>query len=128
MYHKWQSYDVYFLKYWARWTEFFVILDHLLPLYTASNPKTQNFDKLKETPGDIIILHNCAINYNHMIYGSLRYERDGQNFLSFGTVFCPFTLLTTQKIKILKNSNKQMVISSFYTSVPKIMIVCYIAP
>ena len=31
-YHKWQSYDVWFLKYDAKWTEFFVILDHFLPL------------------------------------------------------------------------------------------------
>ena len=43
MYHKWKSYEVWFLSYWAR-----------------------------------------------------------QNFLSFWTIFCPFTILTTQKIPILK--------------------------
>ena len=31
VYHKWQSYDVWFLKYRVRQTEFFVILDHFLP-------------------------------------------------------------------------------------------------
>ena len=31
VYHKWQSYDVLFLRYGARQTEFFVILDDLLP-------------------------------------------------------------------------------------------------
>ena len=31
--HKWWSYDVWFLRYGTRWTEFFVILDHFLPFY-----------------------------------------------------------------------------------------------
>ena len=30
--------------------------------------------------GDIIILHMCNINDNHMMYGSWDTERDGQNF------------------------------------------------
>ena len=34
-------------------------------------------------------------------------ECDRQNFLSFWTIFCPFTLLTTWKIKILKNEKKK---------------------
>ena len=33
-------------------------------------------------------------------------ERDRQIFLSFWTIFCPFTTLTTQKIKILKKMEK----------------------
>ena len=28
--HKWQSYDVWFLRYGLQWTEYFVILDHFL--------------------------------------------------------------------------------------------------
>ena len=47
VYHKWQSYDVWFLRYWAWWTEFFVILDHFLPFSSANNPKNQNFEKWK---------------------------------------------------------------------------------
>ena len=39
-------------------------------------------------------------------------------FLSFWTDFCPFTLLTIRKIKILKNWNKHTEILSFYTYVP----------
>ena len=66
VYHKWQSYDVWFLRYEVWQTEFFVILDH----------------------------------------------------------FCPFTPLTTQKIKILKKWEKHLEILPFYTSVPKI-IICY---
>ena len=42
--HKWQSYDVWFLRYGVQWTEFFVILDHFLPLYPPYK-KNQNFEK-----------------------------------------------------------------------------------
>ena len=58
---------------------------------------------MKKTPTDIIILLKCTINDNHMMYGSWVMEWNRQNFLSFWTIFCPFTPLTTQKIKILKN-------------------------
>ena len=49
-------------------------------------------------------------------------------FLSFWTTFCPFTPLTTQKIEILKKWKNRLEISSFYTSVPKIMIIFYTVP
>ena len=39
--------------------------------------------------------------------------------------FCPFTALTAQKMKISKIKKKYLEESSFYTSVPKIMIICY---
>ena len=95
---QWQSCDVWFLRYWVRRTEFFVILDHFLPFYPPSNPKNENFEKkMKKTLGDIIILHKCTINDNHM-YGSWDMKRDRHNVLSFFTVFCPFTPLTTWKI------------------------------
>ena len=83
---------------------------------------------LKNTPEDIIILHMCIINKNHMMYGSWDMERERQIFFSFWTIFCLFTPLTTQKIKILKKWKKCLEISSFYTSVPKIMIICYTIP
>ena len=125
MYLKWQSYDVWFLKYRAWWTEFFVILDHFLPIYPPNNPKIQNFEKMKKKPGDII-LHKCTTN--DMMYGSWDMKHDGENFLSFWTIFCTFTPLKTRKIKILKNWKKHLEISSFYKSVPKIMIICYTVP
>ena len=65
--------------------------------------------KLKKTPGNIIILHFGTINenhMNHMMYSSCNIEHDGQNFLLFWTVFCCFILITTQKIKTLKNWKK----------------------
>ena len=102
VYHKWQSYDVWILRHWAQQTDFFVILDHFLPFYPSNNPISENFDKKKKNSGDIINLHICTINDNHMMYGSSDMERDEQNTLSFWTIFCPFTLLKTWKIKIPK--------------------------
>ena len=36
-------------------TELFVILGHFLPFYPPNKPENQNFEKMKKTPGDIII-------------------------------------------------------------------------
>ena len=57
-------------------------------------------------PGGNIILHKFTINENHIMYGYWDMERDEQNFLSFWTIFCPFTPLKTKKIKILKKWEK----------------------
>ena len=46
----------------------------------------------------------------------------------FWAIFCPFTPLTAQKIKFQKNEKKGLEIPSFYTCVPKIMIICYTVP
>ena len=46
----------------------------------------------------------------------------------FWAIFCPFTPLTAQKIKFQKNEKKHLEIPSFYTCVPKIMIICYTVP
>ena len=90
-------------------TEFFVILDCFLPFYLFTDPENQNFENIKIVPGDIIILHMCTINGNHMMYVSWDMEHDRHNFLSFWTVSCPFTpppSLTTQKIRILQKMKK----------------------
>ena len=123
-YQKSQSYDVQFLRYGVRQIEFFAILCHFLPFYTTSNLQNQNFEKMKKTPGDIIGLHKCTINANHIMYGSLDMQHDRQNFLSFWTIFFPFTLLTTMKIKILKKWKKHQEIS-LYTHVPYMTIMMY---
>ena len=94
--------------------DFFVILDQFLPFNLSNNLKDQNFEKMKKPPGDIIILHRRNINDDHIMYGSCDNKRDRQNYLPFWTIFCPFTPLTTQKIKILKNWKYQLEIS-FYT-------------
>ena len=50
------------------------------------------------------------------------YHSPRNNFLSFWVIFCPFTPLTTWKIKILKKWKKHLEISSFYTCVQFMMI------
>ena len=100
--HKCQSYDLWFLRYGVWWTKLVVILDHFLHLYPPNNPKNQNFEKTKKPPRDIITLHICIINDNHIMYGPWDMECERHNFLTFWTVFCPFTPPTTRKIKILK--------------------------
>ena len=43
---------------------------------------------------------------NNTMYGSWDMEHDRQHYFSYWTVFCPLTLLITQKIKILKKWKK----------------------
>ena len=70
VYHKQQSYHVWFLRYGVRLTHFFVILDSFLPFTPLTAQKIKIKKKWKKMPGDIIILHTCAKNYNQMMYGS----------------------------------------------------------
>ena len=74
------------------------------PFNLPNNPKNQSFEKMKKTPEDIIVLHTCTINDNHMIYSfcDMKHYRHFGPFLSFWAIFCPFTKLTTQKLKTLK--------------------------
>ena len=58
VYQKPRSYDVCFLIYGGWQTEICVILGHFLPFYPT------------KMPGDIIILHKCTRNHDHMLYCS----------------------------------------------------------
>ena len=42
-YHKWRSYDMWFLKYKVPQTKFFVVLGHFLPFQPPDNLENQNF-------------------------------------------------------------------------------------
>ena len=129
MYHKWHSYDIWFPRYWAWQTEFFVILDHFLPFQPPNNPKNQNFSKTETMSRDIIILHKCTKNDDHMLYCSWDMAHNGCNcHFSFWDTFCTFTSLTAQKSKLKKRWKKRMEISSFYNSVPKIIVIYYTVP
>ena len=112
---------------WSMADRIFCHLDCFFPFYPPKNSKNQHFEKIKRTSGDTIMLHICTINGIHMMYGCWDIKCDKQNFLSFWTIFCPFNTLTTWKIKISKKWKKHLEIS-FYTSVPKIMVICYTVP
>ena len=93
MNHKWWSYDVWFLKYRAKQTEFFVISGYFLPFYLPNNPENQNSEKMKKNQqGGTIVLNMSTINENHMMYDSLDMKHNKQSFFLFRTIFCPFTL------------------------------------
>ena len=80
-------------------------------------PPSEQPEKSKAR-GYIIILHMCTLNDSHMMYGSWDMERDGQNVLSFWTIFCLFTPLKKRKFKILNKMKKSLNIS-FYINVQK---------
>ena len=91
-YHKWQSYDVRFLRYQAQWREVFVILDIFALLPPWNNPKNQDFEKNLEKPADIISLHKCTKNHDHMQHCCWDKMHDGCNsYFLLWTIFCPFT-------------------------------------
>ena len=78
-------------------TEFFVILAYFLPFNPPppipfpNNPENQNFEKMKKTPGDTIIVHMSTINQNHMMYDS--YEIWSMRDRIFSHFFSFFALL-----------------------------------
>ena len=118
MYQKSWWNDLQLLRYKVWQTEignygsFFALLP---PPPVLSHLKTQKirtlkkWKKLLEIPSFYKSVSKTAI----MRYGSWDMEHNRQNFLSFWTIFCPFTHLTTQKIKILKKWKKCPDILSF---------------
>ena len=123
VYHKWRSYDVWFLRYGAWQTQFC----HFGPFFALlppppKNPKNQNFEKMKKhlkissfyanVPNIMIICCTvpeiqCVTNVIHIFY--------------FGLFFA---LLPPKhpKNQNLKKWKKCQEISLFSTCVPKIMI------
>ena len=146
VYHKWRSHDLCFLRYKAQ-QSFLSFWGNFCPLTLLTTWKIKILKKWnKNTWRYYHFTLKCIIdNDNHMMYGSWDMKRNRQKFLSFWAIFCPFTPLTTQKIKIWKKKMKKtktkqkqkkqnktkknhLTISSFYKSVPKIMIICYVVP
>ena len=130
MYHKWQSYDKWFLGYQLQQTDLFWSSWAIFCTFTPLNsPKNQNFEKMKKTPGDMIILHNCTKNHDHRLHCSWDVARDRCNcYFSFWAIFCPFTPVTPPKMKI---SKKWKIASRYYhfTQVYlKTWSLCYTVP
>ena len=63
-----------------------------------------------------------------MMYGSRDMVSNGQFFLSFLVMFLPFHPTNKPENQNFDKMNKSLEISSFYTSEPKIMIICYTVP
>ena len=105
----------------------FFILGYFLPFYLPNNPKNQNFKKIRKHL-KISPFYNTVPKIMIIRYTFPKIWRYKCNYFSFWVSFCPSTPLTVQKIKIKKKWKKHLDISSFCTSVPKIMMICYTVP
>ena len=76
------------------------------PFRPLTCPKNYNLKKMKKTTTDIITVHKCTKNHDHMLYCYWDMARDGCNYFSFQAIFCPFTPLIAQKIKFFKKWKK----------------------
>ena len=101
VYHKWRSYDVWFLGYWGHHVELLRFFGLFFALFLPNNLENQNFEKMKKTSGDIILLRMSTINENQDVW-FLRYEGQQTDFFGYFGPFLPFSPLTTWKIVILK--------------------------
>ena len=95
--------------------QFFVILDHFLHFYPLWTQKILKNEKNTWRYYHFTNMRHIWQSYDVWI---LEYGVQQTQFLSFSTVFCPFTPLTTCKIKILKQWKNHLETSSFYTGVP----------
>ena len=83
-------------NYFSFWATF-------CPFTPPNSLKNKNLKKMKKQPGDIIILHKCTKNYDKMMHDSWDMVHDRCNrYFSFWAIFCTFTPLKAQKLKILK--------------------------
>ena len=93
------------------WENFFVILDYFLPFYPTNNPKNRNFEKMKKPPGDIIILHKCTKNNDHILYCSWDMARDRCNlffFLGYFVALIPPPLPNSPKNQNFSKNEKNL--------------------
>ena len=100
-------------------------------LFTPLTAKKMKISKkkFKKMPGDIITLYKCTKNHDHMLYCSWDIVSDRYNcYFSFWAIFCPFTPITAKKWKSQKKWKNPLEIPSFYTTLPKIKIICYTVP
>ena len=111
--HKWRSYDVC-----GSWdVERDRIICHFglfffLPFYTTNKLKNQNFEKMKNAPGDIIILHSRKNAPQICSAVDRSYYHSGQFF-----ALLPSSNPKNQNFEKMKK--KLLEISSVSTSVPK---------
>ena len=105
MYHKWRSYDIWFLKYKLhrqKLLSFWAIFCPFSPLTTWKI----KILTLKKT--HFRYYHFTQVQHKWQSYDVwfLRYQVR-HNFLPLWTIFCPFNSLATQKFKILKKWKKK---------------------
>ena len=114
-----------FLSFWTIFYTYITPSLSLHPTPSTNKTKNQNFEKMKKTTGDIINLHKCTKNHDHMLDCSWHTTRDRCHSFILG-YFLPFypPPLTTQKIQIFKKwkKKKSLKILAFYTCVHPCMM------
>ena len=127
---------IWFLRYGVWQAEFFAFLDHFLPFYSPLLLWTQKikiskqWEKKQKQNKNGRYYHFTNVYHKWQLYDVwfMIYRVQWTEFSVILDHFCLFTPLKPWKIKILKKWNKILEISSFYTYVPKIMIISYIVP
>ena len=85
---------------WSMTDKIFCYFRPFLPFYPTKNQKNNK--------NACIILHKCTKNYDHMLYCSWDMVLNGYDcYYPYWAIFCPFTPLTDQKIKIKKMQKKK---------------------
>ena len=89
------------------------------PHHPLSNPKNENFEKMKKT-----LRHH---QFTQVYHKWKPYDMIPEISTATDRFFChPGPLPNSPKKEYIKK--KHLEISSFYTSVPKLMIICYTVP
>ena len=115
MYHKWRSYNVWFLRYKVQqsFLPFWVIF---CPLINLTTWKIKILKKIKKISGEIIILHLCT-----------RHGVQQTEFFVILDHLLPFYPSNPEN-QIFTTMEKLLKISQFYTSLLETMIMCYTVP
>ena len=151
VYHKWQSYGVWFLRHGAQQTDCFVILGYFL-LFYFTNQKNQNFEKMKTISGDIqihiIILQLHTTNEDHMIYKMNKKKKNRKKkhlealqshdvwFLRYGVQQAEFLVILGHFLPFYPTNNPQNQVFEKIIILHKctknldhiIMFICYTVP
>ena len=126
--HNHMRYSSWYTEWHKTFCHFGLFFTFLTPS-PPNNPEHQNFEKMKKASGDVIILNLCNKKHDHIMHAYSDMECSRHNFLSFQAIFCSFATLLTLKVKIWKkNVKKHLEILSFYTCAPLIKIIWCIVP
>ena len=108
VYHRWRSFDIWFLKCKVWQTEIFVILGHFLLFQPLESLENQNFSIEKNTWRyyHFTHLHHKWQSYDVMVPEI--WSVTDLIFCHFGPFFALLPHLTTQKIKIMKKWKKHL--------------------
>ena len=117
VYQKSQSYDVRFLRYGVRQTEFFVVLGLFFPFYPTNNLEKSKFGKNEKDTSRYFwftLVHHKWQSYDAWF---LRHRAQQTECLVILGYFLPFYFPNNPKNQNLK-WKKHLEISSFYTCLP----------